>query len=429
MGRVFVKFSFKKQKGEVMTDIKTINRENRINSSLKSLWKISLLLYIVCNTAFASKSYLMMLNSYAMYFFLGVSVICIAACGFLRFNLYTLSMLIFIPVMLLGNLYSKSSYAISYTYDYFVAFCIVFCIMNYIEGTEDIIFIFKCLMIGGLVLDIYVLSIYGSGFIDAIMSQTRVGEVAGNVNDVGLKSCYSALIALYFIFNSNQNKYKPFYLILCVVCIFFSLITASKKVLILLIIGVVFLFLFNGKKKNVLKIIRNILLAVSVSLLFIYLVYNVKYFEYLRIRVDELFKTLLNSGGNSSDQKRMRFLIEGMRVFYEHPFLGDGTAASFKYFGTYSHSNFVELLMNHGILGFVCFYFSYPIIIFRCFKKRTLKESETDMTYMCLFLFLSIIILSVALVYYTFVYYQILLAVSAAYVLNSSMKQDKETVQ
>ena len=411
-----------------MTDINRIGDSSKLNPSMRKLWKISLWMYLICNTAFASQSYLMMLNSYAMYFFLVLSMLCILSAGELKFNAYTISVVAFMMIILGGNLYSTSSYAISYTYDFFVSFCIVFCIMNYIENELDIEFIFKTLMVGGIVLDFYVLSIYGAGFIDAIMEQNRVGEVAGNVNDVGLKSCYAALIALFFLLNHKNKIHKLLYISVCVIGAFFSIITASKKVLILLLLGCVYMFVFTGiKKKNFLVILRNLGIAIVASALILVLIYNLKYFEYMRVRIDELFDMLLNGGGNSSDQKRMRFLVEGLAVFAQNPIFGDGTAASFNYFNTYSHSNFVEILMNHGLVGFVAYYFAYPIAIYRCFKKKKENTERTNLSALCLFFYISILILSIALVYYTFIYYHILLSVSAAYVLNRNMNAKRES--
>ena len=146
----------------------------------------------------------------------------------------------------------------------------------------------------------------------------------------------------------------------------------------------------------------------------------------MRIRIDELLDLLINGGGNRSDQKRVRFLVEGFSIFLQNFFIGDGTAASYNYFDTYSHSNILEILLNNGILGFLVFYFAYPIVIFQCIKKRQLQTSEVNMSNLCLFLFLSILVLSIALVYYTFIYYEVLLAVAAAYVLNDNMMKERK---
>ncbi len=400
-----------------------------LNKDLRLLWKISAFLYIVCNMAFASQSYLMMLNSYALYFFLGVSALCILVRGSLKFNAYSLSMIAFFLISMLGCLYSASSYAMTFLYDLFVVICITFCLVNFIETEEDISFLFKALMIGGLVLNVYVVSIYGSGFIDAIMNETRVGEVAGNANDVGLKSCYGALIALYFFLNEKSSKIKKLlYLAACAIGVFFSFITASKKVLILLVFGFTFLFFFREhKKKGMASKIKNTLIVVLIVGVFLYMVYNVSAFALLRSRIEEFFDLLVNGGGNSGDNNRKYFIEEGFRLFTLSPFIGEGTAASYSHFGTYSHCNFVEVLMNNGIVGFIVFYFSYPIIYYRCLASRSkANNSNKKMTILCLFIFTSIVILSVALVYITFIYYQVLLTIAATYVLKFASTEEDE---
>ena len=408
-----------------MTNTIQVKKPSELNSSLRKLWKFSLCLYIICNTAFSSKSVLMMLNSYAMYFFLGVSLLCIFVRGEIKFNLYTISMVVFLCILLLGDLYSNSFAALAYTYDYFVTFCIVFCVVNYISSEHDVEFVLKTLMWGGVVLDLYVLSIYGSGFIDAIVEQTRVGEVAGNANDVGLKSGFSAIIALFYFFKDKSKR--PLYVTVCGITMFFAIITASKKVLIFLLLGILFMSFQNRKKQNVLISIRNFLIAIVLTALMILIVYNVKYFEYMRIRIDDFLNMIIKGeGGSGSDQKRMTFLIEGLRVFAHNPVFGDGTAASFTYFGTYSHSNIIEILMNHGIVGFSVYYLCYPFVFAKCWVSRKRRTDGVNLSSVCLFFYLSIVILSVALVYYVFVYYNLLLSVLAAYALNINTNRDEE---
>ena len=49
----------------------------------------------------------------------------------------------------------------------------------------------------------------------------------------------------------------------------------------------------------------------------------------------------------------------GWTAFMESPLIGKGLYASYKYFATYSHNNFIEILMNTGIIGFAIFYYPY----------------------------------------------------------------------
>ena len=72
-----------------MTNIAKNNYDGRLNPYLKILWKFALFVYIICNTAFASKSALMMLNSYALYLFVAVSALCILCSGIVKFNIFS----------------------------------------------------------------------------------------------------------------------------------------------------------------------------------------------------------------------------------------------------------------------------------------------------------------------------------------------------
>ena len=406
--------------GCINNDSLTNNLSGPKTGSLRKLWSFSLFMFIVCNIAFSSKTYLMMMNSYALYFFLGVSLLCMLLSGEVKLNLFLVSMICFMVVMLLGCVYSTSVYMVDTTYNFFVAFCIMFCIVNYIKTDSDIKFVFFSVMIGGLALNLYILSIYGSDFIDAIMSQTRVGDVAGNANDVGLKSCFSGLIALYFILKDKQKRsVKILYMLLCLGCIFFALITASRQVVILLAIGLFYLFMLK-EKKHFSVYLRNTLIAVLLVITVIYIIYNVRYFDYLRVRIDEFLDLIANGSGTESDSKRMRFLSEGIGVFLRNPIFGDGTAASYNYFSTYSHSNLVELLMNHGIVGCFVYYFAFPVAVIECINRKRTGKDPLNIASLCIFMFISMVALSFTLVYYSSIYYQILFAVAAAFGFQSS---------
>ena len=405
-----------------MTGIARINCEDKLNPSLRKLWKISVFFFVLCNTAFSSQFSLMILSTISLYFLLVVSAICIISSGVIKLNLFVMSFAGFLAITLVGCLYSSNSNCFSHVYDCFVCVCLVFCFLNFIYDYHDVEFIFKAFMISGIVMDFYIMSIYGTGFVEAIFTQTRIGEIVGNSNNVGLKSCYSALIALFFLLNEKQSRrIKALYAFIIIVGVFFSLITASKKVVILLLLGFVYLFLFSNQRKRFLVVTRNLFIGLCVIALFIYLVYNSTYFEYLKIRIDDLISFLSEGDGNSSDQKRMRFLIEGFEVFKKHFLFGDGTLSSVNYFDTYSHSNFIEILMNHGIVGFGVFYFVYPLVIYRCYKYKRVDTEGVNMSRFCLLVFVSILVLSIALVYYMYVYYQLLLAVASSYVLNPNM--------
>ena len=75
--------------GEKMGIVDT--NSNKSNISLRDIWKLSIFLYVVCYTAFASKSYLMMLSVVTLYFFFGVSLVCIFAQKEIKLNFFIIT--------------------------------------------------------------------------------------------------------------------------------------------------------------------------------------------------------------------------------------------------------------------------------------------------------------------------------------------------
>jgi len=294
------------------------------------------------------------------------------------------------------------------------------------------LFIFKALMIGGIVQNIYIFIYYGVDFFSMIVGGNRIGAVAGNLNEVGLRSCYSAIFAIFFAFNNSKTKQQKLgYFIVAVVCSFFAVITASKKVLILLIMGIVFNVIFNPNKKNSINIKNNanksIKIIISIILLatLIALLSRVSFFSGMINRFVEFLDFIFKGEYNSSDNKRLSYITKGIQVFLENPILGEGTGASYNHFGTYSHCNFVEILMNNGIVGFLSFYLVYVALVHGSYKKYkySFGNDKDYFSLFCVFLIMSILVLSIAMVYYNQIYYQVILAVIASNSFSVSISQ------
>lgn len=89
------------------------------------------------------------------------------------------------------------------------------------------------------------------------------------------------------------------------------------------------------------------------------------YFSPFFWRFEELYYGLT---GQMTDEMsfvaRSEFMTSGIKMWLNSPIYGD-FCRSWKTFGTYSHSNPVELLVNHGIIGFALYYIYYFIYLVR----------------------------------------------------------------
>lgn len=74
-----------------------------------------------------------------------------------------------------------------------------------------------------------------------------------------------------------------------------------------------------------------------------------------------------------SSNERLAMIATGLRMWSEAPLLGYG-AEQFSVrsgFGTYSHNNYIELLVNFGLIGFMAYYAGYAAIVLRAVRNRT----------------------------------------------------------
>ena len=393
-----------------------MNLRKKTYINLYDIWKASIFIYIVCYTAFAFSEELTRINNIALYLFLFISFLAIVSLKHIRLNGYVISMFIFLIVLFIGFLISTSQWAFDYFYTFFVCLIIVLILTNFIETRNDIVYILKALMIGGVVQNFYIFLYYGIDIFSTISDTSRIGAVAGNLNEVGIRSCFSAILSLYFaVCEESKIMQKVGLFLISILCMFFAVITASKKVLILLFMGLVFLF-FARRKKNINNkksmIVFRLVIVILVILILLYFISKLSFFDSLMNRFNDLLNLLFKGQENSSDGKRLRYITQGFQVFLDNPIIGDGTGASYNYFGTYSHCNFIEILMNNGIVGFAVFYYVYVIIINKLLKL--VKKSKDKLIPLCFFILCSIIVLSIALVYYNQIYYQIYIAIVAS---------------
>ena len=66
----------------------------------------------------------------------------------------------------------------------------------------------------------------------------------------------------------------------------------------------------------------------------------------------------------------MHLIEQGLEAFRTHPFFGGGWYYFSKYTGihSYSHNNFIEILVTYGVFGFSLYYGMYYFLILKLIK-------------------------------------------------------------
>ncbi len=216
---------------------------------------------------------------------------------------------------------------------------------------------------------------------------TRLGETINvNPNTVGYLFSIAIIISLFLGITKRRWQFSiPIPLLL-----YLALFTGSRKVFILLFIGLfllVLLFQKDMKSTVIASILTLIALVFGVIALFS--------IESLRNvfgqRLLNMISELLGSGADESTSIRMGMLKSGLSMFTQKPIFGWGLGAftDLGGFDNYAHNNYVELLVAVGLIGTLVYYsLCFSIVIqglkrfFRFEKKGSYVLSTAIMTAM-----------------------------------------------
>ena len=368
--------------------------------NLRKLWTASLMLYIICSSAF-SYGALRMLNTYSLYLFLGISALSIILSGKIKLDISVISIALFGLLLLAGMIYTPTAAGKvqGVVYKYLTMAVIVICIIQYIDSVEDIKNIMFAFMLAGFALAVYVYAQYGSEFWSMMRAATdneygyvdRLGIELANANMISLFTMVSVLIAAYIVIFDRTTKTKT---ILCMVVGIFSFVVsmaaASKKSVLLLLVACVCVWLYNSLgNKNINKQIRNVLILIVCIMLFVWLINTLPIFSGIASRMRSLFESFAG-GGTLSELNRMAFIEYGLDIWEENPLFGAGTAASIYYFGVYTHNNVIEILMSTGIVGLFLFYGAYPVACYKYLVKARAYKAIDKLSILLFALFVSI---------------------------------------
>lgn len=394
----------------------------KITIDLRKIWTFSLVLYIICSTAF-SYGELRMLNTYALYFFLGVSVVNVLSRQRFSLNAVSISIIFYTALLLIGLLYTPTaqSRAQGVMYSSITMAILALCVVQYMEDVQDVKIIMTSFMLAGLALALHVYAQYGNEFWD-ILKETAdaesgaVGRLDGdlaNANTISMCAMISTIIAAYYLIFEKTGIIKKLLLIaIAVFALIISMVAASKKSLVLIVVSILGIWIYSVRGTHRIgRWLRDLLLLVLTMGAVFYLLGNIPLFSNVVARFEDFLDMLKSGQGTTSDEIRMHMFTEGLEVWLDNLLFGAGTAASLYYFDVFCHSNVVEILMNTGIVGFFVFYAPYAVAGWRYMKNAAYYKQRSKISILLFSLFLSICVSGVAFVYYYDRYFMILMAV------------------
>lgn len=263
---------------------------------------------------------------------------------------------------------------------------------------EELYEIIEIVIIAILVTSVYLLfNIDGN-----IIGQTKITEEGWNTNSTGMMTAVASLFC-FGIIRRGVSKFKLiFYLVTIVFLGYISLFTGSRKGLFILIAGIALYYFLTSKNKKILVFSG----VVGFIFLSYYLIMSVPgLYNVLGIRVEGLLVQITGKGiVDNSTRTRMLMIDYGISWFKQNPLIGYGmnnyrtllawaTGRS-----TYSHNNYVELLVGVGAIGTIIYYYIYMYIIKQLFKPARKKETTAS-------LFFSLMIILIIIEYGLVSYY------------------------
>lgn len=229
-----------------------------------------------------------------------------------------------------------------------------------------------------------------------------------NSNLIAMDLCYAVYVGYILLFQRKSNTLiKLLAIVAGVFVVYVIMLTGSRKGLLMLLIPlIVFPFLQQKKSKALLTlaIVGGMLVVGAELIMNIPVLYDV-----LGKRVEDAINIVSNKTGGGEDESRWFLILYGMEWFKEKPILGYGInnfrvlsngTSLFMGNNFYAHNNYVELLVDVGIIGFFIYYSCY--IIF--WKKLKGRFSDNKINKWIFVIIIVLLFLDTAVVsYYSFI--------------------------
>lgn len=300
-------------------------------------------------------------------------------------------------------------------------FILMISLVNYLDTQDKIINLMKYFAVSGFIASIYIL--LTSDFSEI----TRFGEQLGNVNTVGMMVGISSVFCLYFIL--EQKKY--IYIAIGLTNLIVILLTGSRKSLLFIVITLIVL-LISRKKTGMGNMIKILLGSAIIIFTGFYIINNVPIlYQIMGSRMENLLSFILGKGITGGSLTERYYMIQvGFNWFKEKPLTGYGIDNfQFLFSGvpggrvTYSHNNFIELLVGIGLFG-TSFYYIASIVVIKSLVKASKAISKT-LCYSFLAIITGYLFMSVGLVYYYDKHISILMAVGSTIYRLSKIENKK----
>ena len=318
-------------------------------------------------------------NSYVLFLFLGYSVLHVLVKRKLKINSTIIWLILFMVFSLLSMLYSPEKSVFSSSFYYLIVnFILVLFLAQYVYTIQSIERIGWIYTISAFSL-VFFLVITGNIF-DTSTTGRLGQELLGNANIFATMLMTSSIYTIWLLTYQNSKKASKLVLLLCLISEYLGMfLSGGRKYIVVPLIFLYILLLFKQDKNGRKHIIKYTLIILAIMVIIWNLIMNVPvFYEIIGSRMESFFAFLSGdiSHADGSSKIRSQMIEMGMQKWLSSPIWGYGFD-SFKYYNQaitghfyYSHNNFVELLYNTGIIGFILYYWYYAKLGFIAWQAK-----------------------------------------------------------
>lgn len=390
-------------------NVRKINRKDTIIS-------ISLALYVLFSYMINIPE-IIILGSVVLYLFLGLTLVkLITKQTPIKISFYSVWYLAFGILGALSFFYAlNTGYVIGDLYLLFVSLVLTFSFIQYLRNNTSIVRIFSFYAYSPIILVLYL-------FISGEISPhgERLGETTfGNANNLAIVMMISIYCISWFIIY-GKKKYYLINIILLIIYFYVIAMSGGRKYFLLPFIFIAIMFLLKNGLKKILPSMLFLILILIIGSATIWSVINVPLlYNSIGVRFEGLLSFFSGDQRNIDDSTLIRFMMieNGWKWFLQQPLIGFGLnnyrVLLNEILGlNYAHNNFIELMVDLGMVGLLIYYSFYAFLIG---KLAQIRNDITGIRDFFLAFMITLLIFEIGSVTYNLYVVQIFIGLAAAY--------------
>lgn len=214
-------------------------------------------------------------------------------------------------------------------------------------------------------------TLYTRGLLDVV---GRLGnEIMGNANSFGLMTTVFYTGTMVTLINTD-NKYLKYILMVAIILdLHLMVLTGGRKFLLYAVVFLFITLLTKGKVSASRLIIVSVITGIVVLVGSYLIMHNSYLYDAIGYRFDGMSKGQAQGVDDQED-----LMVKGIELFLQRPLFGWGVSGFATASGTgfYSHSNYVELLADFGIVGTLLYYSNLLWCASVLWRNRRCRDEE-----------------------------------------------------